>query len=275
VHAAAHGDITVLAIIYYVLNNIMEQLPKIKSPESVEYGNDVTLHVYLMRHAEKSSFAGELTDEGKKAAQEFGENRNAKSYHSDVPRNRQTAEAITASSTYNARERTGLAVSGEKTWYDEYTAMINHEGQYEETRPIQKLQFDIGRENRPEGMLSSKEISAQVAGELVHFIDMSRRLKNKSEVNIDLVSHTGIIEHILIDLLDGDPDTFLQDIGGGMRYLEGVDITINREDRDTVSVTVSVNRTVETVDGESREVNMSKTLTEEEVCELAAYTHDD
>lgn len=190
-----------------------------------------------------------------------------------MPRNRQTAEAITAESLYHPRQRTGLAVSGSKEWYDRYTAMINHDGQFEETRPIQKLQFDIGRENRPDGMLSSKEISAQVASELVHFIDLSRRLKNESEVTIDLISHTGIIEHVLIDLLDGNPDTFLQDIGGGMRYLEGVDITLHRRDSDSVSITVSIVRTVD--DGEEqREIRLSNTLTEEQVRDLAAYTQE-
>ena len=247
-----------------------------KSPESIERGKNVTLHLQLIRHGEKDGFSGQLTEEGRKAARAHGEGRVVKPYHSGVHRNQQTAEeiAIGSSSSYKPRMRPQLRVDGPAAWYQEYTKLINHEGQYDETRPMQNLQFDIGRENRPmAGMPSSVEISAQLAGELLHFLELSKRLNANSEVEIDLISHAGLMEHLIIDLLDGDSDTFFDEIGGGMRYLEGPKIEIHRINADTTEITFRLDRQIEQTDGTVKEVHIKKNITEDKLRAMAAYEH--
>jgi broad specificity phosphatase PhoE len=257
----------------------MHESPEQPSVESQErYGENVTMHLHLIRHGEKGGKYGELTQKGRDAAREFGEERGSKAYHSDVHRNQQTAEEIAKGSEYKPRMKKNLAIYGENVaadWYDRYFESVHDGGQYDETRPIQELQFDIGRENRPDpDTVSSKEISARVAKELVHFVEMSKRLKSDSDVTIDLVSHTGIIEHVLVDLFDGDPETFLSEIGGGMRYLEGPEITVRREDKDTVVVEVTLDRELENKDGTVREVQKKATLTKEQLQEIADYIQE-
>lgn len=246
------------------------------SPESIERGKNVTLRLHLMRHGEKSGFSGELTEAGREAARAHGEGRVVKPYHSGVHRNQQTAEEIVkgAKSSYKPRMRPLLRVDGPDEWYKEYIKLINHEGQYDETRPVQELQFDIGRENRPmAGMPSSMEISAQLAGELLHFLELSKRLKVNSEVEIDLISHTGLMEHLIIDLVDGDPDTFLDEIGGGMRYLEGPEIVIHRIDADATEITFRLDRKLTQSDGTLKEVRIEKNISEDKLRTIAAHKH--
>lgn len=191
-------------------------------------------------------------------------------------RNQQTAEeiALASNSSYKPRVRPRLRVDGPDEWYEKYKKLIDHQGQYDETRPVQKLQFDIGRENRPmAGMPSSMEISAQLASELLHFLELSKRLKANSEVEIDLVTHTGLMEHLMIDLLDGDSDTFLSEIGGGMRYLEGPKIEIHRVDAKTTEITFCLDRHIEQTDGTVKEVHIKKKITEDKLRAVAAYEH--
>lgn len=257
----------------------MEGAPNSSSAESIEkYGGNVIINIHLIRHGEKDGKYGELTEAGHEAAKEFGVNRESKPYHSDVPRNRQTAEEIAKGSEYNPRLRKNLAIYGEdvaEDWFTRYFEKVHDDGMYSETRPIQELQFDIGRENRPDpDTVSSKEISARVASELLHFLDMSKRLKNDSEVKIDLVSHTGIIEHLLIDLFAGDPKTFLTEIGGGMRFLEGPQIKILREDKDNVAIEVTLDREIGQDDGTVKSVHKQAILTESQLKALADYKQE-
>ena len=50
--------------------------------EQIEaYSHNVKITIELVRHGEKDS-TGVLTEEGKRAAAEFGEQKNAKAYHS-------------------------------------------------------------------------------------------------------------------------------------------------------------------------------------------------
>lgn len=244
------------------------------SAESKErFGNNVTINIHLIRHGEKDGLRGGLTKSGYEAAVEYGKGRGAKAYHSDNSRNKDTAQAIAENSPYKPRMRPELAVSGSDEWYKQYEAITKRPdgagGMYDETRAIQELQFDIGREKRPEGFLSSKEVSAQLARQLIHFLEMSKRLKNDSEVNIDLVSHMGIIEHLLIDLFDGDPNTFLKEIGGGMRYLEGPEFKVVRTDKDTVAIEVTFDREIEKADGTIQSVHKAATLSEAELRAIA------
>lgn len=226
----------------------MEKIPREMQGNDFEqkenYGHDVTIIIDLIRHAEKEGSNGPLTEEGLNDAKEFGQklkndfpdSSGTKVYHSWIPRAEQTAQAISEDSLFVSRKRE-YSLSGKfsKDFLAEFEARAN-EAKDEDTAV--QWYIDSGDEKPNSETASSKETSGMLAEEINHFIDVSARLKEHSKVNIVLVSHSGVIEHFLVDALSMQRQGFLEKIGGGVEYLEGARLIVHRNDKDTVTIKI-------------------------------------
>ena len=199
-------------------------------------GHNVRIELDLIRHAQKTSFDGPITPEGRKMAEKFGNDKEVKVFHSSSLRARQTAEAISKDSLYVPRERKELAGEFSAEFLQEY-GRVTAENNGDESKALQ-LYLDSDDKRPDEKTLSSREISGQLAKSLKHFVDVSERLNDNSQVNIVLVSHSGMIEHLLADLLAEDRPGFVDKIGGGLKPLEGAKFIISRDSNGQAHLTL-------------------------------------
>lgn len=252
----------------------------IHEPESLEgesrFGNDVFLRLTFMRHAEKD-VSGEVTAMGKEAAREKGkftiENEYRfdayKVYHSKPsPLNRkhalraeETAKALDEGiksggfpqAQFHRRPLSELLSDKLLKMSDEFMQKLLRveEESGAETNDKEEVSLSYYLDNffneRPDrGTASMREVGEEILGVIEHFIDLSGHLKNKSTVNIMLVSHSGMIEPMLKLLLkkqqaekESAQDISLRDLGGAMKFLEEVKLDILRKDKENYSVTLS------------------------------------
>ena len=204
--------------------------PKIYNAENKEgFGHDVTIEIDLMRHAEKASFDGLITEKGRQEAAEFGKGENMKVYYSTAPRAKETGLEIAKDSSYVPRARVGLAFAHKMSAeYLQKYAKVTKEHGGDESAALQ-MYLDSGDERPDEGTWSSRETSKRLAEMLQHFTQVSGRLYNGSHARIVLLSHSGQIEHLLVDLFEEDRPGFIEKIGGGLHFLEGAKIIISRD----------------------------------------------
>jgi broad specificity phosphatase PhoE len=219
----------------------MEKPPKLEVPESkesAERGRNINIEIDFIRHGEKESFYGNLTDRGKQDAENYGKGKNAKAYHSPVTRAEETGKNIAKSSSYTPRKRKMLANEISEEYMQSY-ADTTAKHNTDESQALQ-MYLDTDDKKPDEETLSSREVSARLSKELLRFVRMSERLKNGSEVNIVLVSHSGTIEHLLVDILKEERKDFVKKIGGALEFLEGAKFIINRDEQGQVHLTMEL-----------------------------------
>jgi broad specificity phosphatase PhoE len=189
----------------------------------------VTIEIDLIRHAEKASFDGLITEKGRQEAAELGKGKNMKVYHSDAPRAKETSVEIAKDSPYVPRARKDLAFAHKMSaeFLQKYAEITKEHGGDEST--ALQMYLDTDNERPDEGTWSSQETSKRLAETLEHFVDVSGRLYNDSRARIVLLSHSGQIEHVLVDLFEEDRPGFIEKIGGGLHFLEGAKILISRD----------------------------------------------
>ena len=236
-------------------NNQNMDIEQIDNPE--KYGRNVEVNVFLLRHAEKTSSrnlseavgpATALSDKGIMDAENFGrelkdkhpELQHIKVYHSGVNRAETTGRLIAGEdSIYSPRKRKSLALEGKITQdaFNILTAEAKAEGGSEATM-IQKL-LDANETPLDDRSMTSTEIGQIVASNILRMVEMSRKFLSNSKANIVFISHAGVIEHFLVDLLKAERQNFIADkLSGGLEYLEGPEISIKRKDKDQVSLNV-------------------------------------
>ena len=199
------------------------------------YGHDVTIMVDIIRHAEKAGANGPLTQEGIEAARSLGKKLRSESpdsagikvYHSGVKRAEQTGEAIAENTPFIPRKKPGLNLHGKFSdeFLEEFESRVNDGGN--ESQAVQWY-LDFGDQKPDATTASSKEASEEIVREINHIIEMSKRLKEHSKVNIVLVSHSGVVEHFIADALKIDRKNFTSETGGSLGYLEDLKIIVHR-----------------------------------------------
>ncbi|HBP00729.1 MAG: hypothetical protein UY41_C0035G0005 [Candidatus Moranbacteria bacterium GW2011_GWE1_49_15] len=221
----------------------MERIEQFESKE--KYGENVEIIIDLIRHAKKDGFDGPLSPEGEKDSvgfgdslrQEFPDSDGVKVMHSGIDRAEKTGKLIRGDDeSFKLRKRSNLGSVGKisRAYIDALTQKVN-ERNGDETQIIQEY-LEIDFERPDVDTLSSREISADLATQILRIIKMSGRLENNSKVNFVLVSHSGILEHFLVDILKKEREGFLQEIGGTVNFLEGARMAIRRNDKNDVSI---------------------------------------
>ena len=254
-----------------------EPLYKLESLEDEgRFGNDVFLRLTFMRHAEKDAL-GKITKTGKEVARERGksivedeEQFDAyKVYHSKpsplnkkhAMRAEETAKALDEGikneglpqTQFHRRPLRELLSDKILKTSDEFMQKLlrAEEEPGVETGDKEGASLSYYLDNffdeRPDrDTASMKEVGEEILEIVEHFIELSGHLKNRSKVNILLVSHSGMIEPMLKLLLKKQQaekgsaqDISLRDLGGAIKFLEEVKFDILREDKENYTVTLS------------------------------------
>jgi broad specificity phosphatase PhoE len=228
----------------------MEGEPRISSPESLDrFGRNVEIHAFFVRHGEKGE-SGELTEEGRKQASEFGaslENRDAvKGYTSPVQRAVETVEKIIESSQHNkklkTRIRTELGIPpSSKEFYEKFKEL---ERQGPDAAAAWFLSFGA---KRPDAETASPhEVAESFAYVLTKYLKMAEKLYSGSNIDLVNVTHQGLPEALLKEVLKRKIDNKevvgfdkLGEIGGALRFTEGMEFIIKTDSEGNKRLKVS------------------------------------
>ena len=229
----------------------MEKLPTI---ENFEKGKNVSIDIELIRHPEKSHETGDLTDSGREAFLQKLKDEHSddydlvKFYISPMKRGQQSGEIAqeyldesNIDSKIRTRKQLVPKMEGfSKESMEEVAKLISKEEEIDKERPayeppskdfetkanellIQKY-FD---QNFPLSEFSGEDIGKELNNFINHFTEMAKRLNSDSNVKLCLVSHSGIIEHLVKYLyLKENPDKKPEDvtaeeIGGLVDFMDG------------------------------------------------------
>lgn len=228
----------------------MENEPPIATPESLErFGKNVEIHAVFVRHGEKGE-GGELTDEGKRHASEFGErlaNKDAiKGYSSPVQRVVETVEQIIENSPHDkklkTRIKTELMPSLSSQEFD------NKFGELEKQAPGAAAEWylSFGSQRPDPKTTSPHEIAESFAYILTKYLRMSDKLYSGSKIDIINGTHQGLTEFLLKEVLirkidDKEVVGFekLEDIGGALKFTEGVEFVIKTDEHGNKNLIVN------------------------------------
>lgn len=218
------------------------------NPESQEkrFGTDVQIHAIFMRHGEKDEH-GELTDEGKKQALEFGESiedKDAiKGYSSPVQRAVETVERVIENSPHDKKLKTRI-----RTEIGIPSSSQNLRNKFKE---LEKLSPDaatewylsFGTEKPDLETTSPHEIAESFAYVLTKYLRMAEKLYSGSNIDLINVTHQGLPEALLKEILIQQKDDQkiigfdkLEDIGGALKFTEGMEFLIKTDEQGNKSL---------------------------------------
>lgn len=170
-----------------------EQFSKFETREREPFGENVEIRAYFLRHGPKDSKTWQLTEEGIVASREHGEGFTPiaeddkyilKAYTSEIERAKETAEEIIKKVNTGKKGRTRVKLElGEK---DEDVKMSTDALSlpYLEYKEQSHREEKIGEKN-----ISLHQLAQRVARQIEHFINMSKRLKTDSRVDLINITH--------------------------------------------------------------------------------------
>jgi len=217
-------------------------------------GYDVGVTVYLMRHARKATYKGELSPEGEADAKELGGklDRLTKMYktapleaaHSGHKRPHRTAELLLdpeetelpeGDERFSGEVREGLKDMCSPALDAEYERLLK--GEVENESAALQMLIDTGTTRYDAESPSSVEISQKVARELLRIVDETKGYPSGTKKPITLVSHSSVVENFLVDLLDiRKEEKSVLRMGGGLKFLEDMRLYINRKSPEEVEL---------------------------------------
>lgn len=221
---------------------------ELKNNENFEDNNKKRIRIILMRHGEKSSYHGDLTEGGKEKATEIGKNLSGatKFYHTFISRTKQTAEAIAKGipneQVLGYKENRDLqykeldgTILLSKDMLDRYNKIAS-ENNGDETEAIIDY-ISSGDRRLDEESLSPRESFHRMLKPILKAIEGSRRFgdKNTQDLNLIGVSHVLNLTVLLWGLLSNaeeNPRDFIFRIGGPISYLEDIEFFIENKFHD-------------------------------------------
>ncbi len=210
-------------------------------------GYDVSATVYLMRHPHKETFDGDISPKGEEDTeklrilfdryQKMYETGELEVSHSGHKRPRQAAQVLIKAGPGDLENniRPGLAFIGSDEFDKKYQE-LTEQNKGDESAAVQMV-IDTGDKRFDSESLSSVEISQKVAQELLAIVEQTKTYKSGTRKPIVLISHTGLIENFLVDLLEKrSAEESLKAIGGNLDFLEDLRLYINRRSPTEVSL---------------------------------------
>ncbi len=211
-------------------------------------GCDINVTVYLMRHPHKESYTGDISPQGVKDAEELKRlfNRAQKIFntdsrelrHSGQKRARRAAMILSPEDDGQNKLRGKLNVQEdvrEGLWF---TGSDEFEKKYKELTKVNQgneaaavqMTINTGDQRYDPETLSSAEISRNVAKELLEIVEETKNYEFGTKKPILLISHSGVIENFLVDLLGKrEEKSSLSAIGGPLDFLEDLRLYIHRK----------------------------------------------
>ncbi len=239
-----------------------ENKPLIFTPESQErFGRNVEIHVVFVRHGEKDE-SGELTEKGKNQAAEFGkrlEGKDAiKGYSSPVQRAIETVEKILESSPHDkklkTRVRTEIGIPPfSKECYKKFKEL-----EARDPDAAAEWFLSFGTERPDAETASPHEVAESFAYILTKYLRMADKLYSGSNIDLVNVTHQGLPESLLKEVLKREIDDKevigfenLKDIGGALKFTEGMEFVIKTDGEGNKKLTVSFR-------GQEYDIDMAK-----------------
>lgn len=250
----------------------MKSTPELSFNEKIEtYGENIEARVVIIRHGEKThdpeNLESSLTEDGRVASANFGKTRKlrdiVKPSSSNTTRTKDTALLATEHSP-TVKKGTYINRPELSFEYDEHGLLANKIKEIkkdtlgEDYKKIDKSEFDkrikeasnkttnffLDFENsKPDEKTNSPiEVASKMAKLLLTYIEMTKRLKSGSNVDLINATHDLNIASFLKEVISGkktksDSRNFdIQSIGGAIGYNEGFEIIIHRTDKDNFSL---------------------------------------
>ena len=170
-----------------------EQPNTIETKKQELFGRNVEIRARFLRHGSKDPETGRLTEEGASASQEYGgqltpsaegDKYILKGYTSEVERAQETTNAIIEKVNTNrkGRARVRLELGEKETDAEMSTDALS--------LPYSKYIKQSRREEKIRGKtISLHQLAQRVAGQIDHFIKMSKRLKSDSRADLINITH--------------------------------------------------------------------------------------
>ena len=186
-----------------------------KSFESKENGRNVHIRAKFVRHGEKSSFDGDLTEKGVEGAKKYGREfeplkDRVKGFYSHIKRSKDTLENITqeidTEKKYKSRPRNDLILNdpGEMPWSEDSLRKYKELVKAGDESAALDWYLSYG-DRRPDAeTISPKEAAARLAGLIEKYVRMVSKLKNGSSVDFVHISHSGTIEPFLQQVIGNE-----------------------------------------------------------------------
>lgn len=260
--------------------------------QAEKYGEKVTAKVFVGRHGEKkhdpNSFESVLTEHGKENSAKLGKTREKvdmkKPYSSNTERTKETsiiiAENSPASKLGNYRERAELSFDydyngafakeakaiKDKILGPDYNELDEAEfnNRLKQASNEMTNYFLNFKDKRPDPKTDSPiEAASNMAKILLHYIEMTEKLKTGSTVDLINITHDLNIAAFLKEIIsdkDNDNDSAdfkIESIGGAIDFNEGFELTINRADKNNFSLNLSFRGKEYNIDKETLE-NLAK-----------------
>lgn len=201
-----------------------------------KFGKNVEIHAIFLRHGEKDG-GGDLTEEGRKQALDFGEGLGTKDaikgYSSPVQRVIETVEQVIKSAPHDkklrTRIRTELAIPPFSQEFIKKFGEMAKQG----FDGAAEWYLSFGDQRPDPETVSPHEIAESFACLLAKYLKMADKLYSGS--NIDLINgtHQGLPEALLKEILVRKKDDEeilgfekLKDIGGALKFTESVEFLI-------------------------------------------------
>jgi len=229
------------------MGNESNELNPIESAEG-QFGRNVELHAIFMRHGEADEGGG-LTETGKRQVEIAGQSIDSadviKVYSSPIRRARETAEGIGETVTHDKKLETRTKLSLEIPNISE--EFLDKLVEIEKRSPDTSTQFylNFGKQRPDPETSSPQEIAEMMAYVLSNYFKMAKRLKSGSNIDLVNVTHQGLPEALLKEVLiqeDRDKQKVgletLAEIGGPLKPAESMEFRIrtNEDGDETVEL---------------------------------------
>lgn len=228
----------------------MEREPNLSLIEkrSEKFGRNVEIHVIFVRHGEKDE-TGKLTEEGQRQAEEFGESLESrgaiKGYSSPIQRVVETVERVIKSAPHDKKLKTRIRNYLKPPFSPEFVRKFREQERKGHDTAVEWY-LNYGDRKPDTETVSPHEIAESFAYLLTKYLRMTDKLYSGS--NIDLVNgtHQGLPEALLKEILKRKIDDKeiigfekLEDIGGALRFTEGVEFVIEADGEGSKRLTVN------------------------------------
>jgi len=200
------------------------------------FGRDVEIHAIFMRHGEKNE-DGELTEEGKKQAIEFGSELTKKdaikAYSSPVQRVLETVQQVIESAPHdkklNTKIRTEIGIPASSKKFIEKFKQLEEDG----VGLAVEWYLSFGTKKPDQDTTSPYEVAKSFAYILTKYLTMADKLYSGSRIDLINGTHQGLPEALLKEVLIRQKDDQkvigfekLEDIGGALKFSEGMEFLI-------------------------------------------------
>ncbi len=233
--------------------------------ENKENGYKIVHTIRVIRHPEKGSYEGGLTEKGQEDARNmgglysrwkniFGEKvKMGEIVHSGHKRPQLAAELIkekfeagSKDEIVPLREDIRVAATGSQAFDDAYKEAIANskttgESESDFSNEEAGVQLVVDTDNIPfdAESPSSRDMSRSIAQSLLDLVEKTKFFESNKSYRSIVLSHSGILENFIVDMLKmrGEKNS-VSKIGGALNFLEGFELKVIEDTPDDIQIKI-------------------------------------